>query len=143
MRQALRTLRRRKAPQSNGTDSLGLAYCDQSGSLRVSNVGHKLEPFLVGGTYTTALTSATNVDLGATIAIYNPTGTAGAVTFGDSTVTALSAGAVDGGGKGFVGIPLAPNAWTYLNSFEHNWVITSAGMLTFMINDDLYASVQN
>jgi hypothetical protein len=138
-----RSLRRRKAVQNSGVDAINNTYCEQSGSLRASNVGHKLEPLFVGGVYTTNLSTATNVDLGATLAIFNPTGSTGVVTFGDATVTLLAAGAVDSGGKGFVGIPLQPNSWTYLNSFEHNWVITTAGMLTYAINDDLYASNQN
>jgi hypothetical protein len=144
MRQNPRSLRRRKAVQNSGADALNNTFCEQSGSLRVSEVGNKLEPLGgPGGTFTTNASIATNVDLGATLAIYNPTSSAGVVTFGDSTVTLLAAGAVDSGGKGFVGIPLQPNAWTRVNSFEHNWVITTAGMFTFVVNDDLYASVQN
>jgi hypothetical protein len=118
------------------------SYSEPAGATKISDVGHKLAPIQDPATtngYTTDASSRRKIGQGCSMAFYATA--AGSVTFGDSTVTSLAAGVTDAGKLGFVGIPLAIG-WTYLNSWQHDWMITSAGILSFVVEDATYASLQ-
>jgi hypothetical protein len=104
-----------------------------SGSFKVSEVGHKLKPLLVAGSYTTDFTTSRKIGKGATLAFYNTTGSAAAVTIGDSAITALAVGVTNA--QGSVGIPVPPNSWLYLNSYDQEYCITAAGIKSFIVED--------
>lgn len=118
-----------------------LEYNDAAGSKKVSEVGRHLLPLKfisVGATaYTTDATTARTLDnMGTCLAVYNNSGAVHAVTLNESSsIVALAAGATDS--SGHVGIPCAPNSWTYIACGRSNWVITdSATLLVFLIDDN-------
>jgi hypothetical protein len=136
------TILKRNLPGNNSNDlgSIGLnEYNNYSGAQKVTEVGRNLLPLVTPGTgtgYTVTPTTAFPLGFaGLNFAVYNPTGTVGAITFGtDNTVTALAAGTTDSSGR--VGLPCTPNSWSYFASGYSNWIIAGAGMLVFLINDD-------
>lgn len=128
---------RRKA-QSSTTDA-GLAennsYNDQAGVRKVSDFGKSLKPLQIGATsYTTDYTTARNIGLGRSLAIYNNSAAVKSITFSDTAITALAAGATDASGN--VGIPLPPNAWTYLSNYNKQFAITDSALAIVLIADD-------
>jgi hypothetical protein len=114
-------------------------YSQAVGAIKTSENGRHLLPLPapgVGTGYTTTPTAAYALpSAGRNLAVYNSTGTAGSITFGnDNTVTALAAGTTDSSGR--VGLPCPPNSWSYFASGFQNWVISSASTLyVFLIND--------
>lgn len=115
-----------------------LTYNQYSGAQKNTEVGRHLIPLKVSGGYTTDATTRVSLgDKGHNLAIYNKsTTTLYAVTVGDSTVTALTSGAVSGS---FVGIPCQPGTWTYVACDGENYVITeNNNLLVFLIDDDTY-----
>lgn len=117
-----------------------LTYNEKSGSRKSSEVGRALIPLGDGaGGYTTNASTAPRVlpSAGINMAIYNSAGAVGSVTVGDSTMTSQAPGVVQVSGSNvFVGVPCAPNAWTYLSSAQWNWVAASAATLFVFIIDD-------
>lgn len=116
---------------------------EAAGSKKVSEVGRHLTaiPFNNAGTiaFTTNATTAKALNnKGMCLAVYNNAGAIGSITLGeDATVTVLAAGVTDA--FGHVGIPCAPNAWTYIACAEQNFVIASAAtLLVFIIDDNSY-----
>jgi hypothetical protein len=129
----------------NQTQDLGAignyVYNQAAGANKVTEVGRHLLPLPTPGSgtgYTTNVSSAAYAlpSPGRNLAVYNTSGTAGAITFGtDSTVTALAAGVTDSSGR--VGLPCQGNAWSYFAAGYSSWVISSAStLLVFLINDD-------
>lgn len=123
-----------------------LTYNEKAGSRKSSEVGRALIPMGDGaaGFTTDASTKRVLPAAGINLAIYNNSGAVHAVTVGDSTVTAQAAGAVQVSGSNvFVGVPCAPNAWTYLAAAQWNYVQTdSAALLVFIIDDPTYIVTQ-
>lgn len=118
-------------------------YSTYAGAHKVSPVGHKLIPITTAdGVGTTNATTSQNVGGGATLAIYNNSGSLGVVTTGGPTVTSLALGVSAASSDPAnitpsVGIPCMPNAWTYINTYDHTHVIVSAATLfVFVIKDD-------
>jgi hypothetical protein len=119
-----------------------LEYNDAAGSKKVSEVGRHLLPipFISGGAvaYTTDATTARALpNAGLCLAVYNNAGAVGAITLGEdaaSVATALAPGVADA--TGHVGIPCAPNAWTYIACSNQNWIKSSAATLLVFIIDD-------
>lgn len=113
-----------------------------TGAEKNINVGAHLVPIpkVSGGilSYTTNVSAAPQVlpTLGKALAIYNNSGSLGAITLGeDNTITALAAGVTDA--TGHVGIPCPANSWTHISCGIQNWVISTAStMLVFMVDDD-------
>jgi len=131
--------RKHRTPNSSAGDALNRAYSDQAGALKTSDVGHKLEPIADPNTapgFTTNATTARKIGMGCTVAVWATS--ASTVTFGAAGVASLAAGVCSANGS--VGIPLAANTWTYLNSFQHEWIITAASAMVFIVADDTYAS---
>lgn len=118
-----------------------LEFNAAAGSHKISEVGRHLLPipYVSGGSvaYTTQANAAPVIlpILGTNLAVYNNSGSLASLTLGeDNTITSLAAGTTDA--SGHVGIPLAPNSWTYIASASQQWVITSAAtVLVFMIDD--------
>lgn len=115
-------------------------YSDYAGAQKVSNVGHRLIPLQTASGWTCDASSRIKVARGATIAIYNNSGTVASVTTGDVTVSSQAPGSVQNGTPttlaAFVGIPCKANDWTYINMFDHDFVITSAATcLVYVIQD--------
>lgn len=130
-----------KTDDAGDTDSL--EYSVAAGAKKVSDVGHHLRPIQSGATtWTLSLATAVKVGAGKSLAIYNNSGTAGTVTFGDdNTVTSIAVGTVVVDNAGVI---CAPNAWTYLNSYSHPWAISSgATLLCYLIEDTTYITDQN
>lgn len=119
-----------------------LQYNDAAGSKKVSEVGRHLLPIpiitLGALAYTTdASTARALPNPGLCLAVYNNAGAVGSVTLGEdaaSVATALAAGATDA--TGHVGVPCAPNAWTYIACGSQNWIKTTAATLLVFIIDD-------
>lgn len=136
----------RTVPGPNTLDPSAIAsiqYNDAAGSQKVSEVGiHPLPfPFISGGAlaYTTNLTTARPLPrIGMGLAVYNNSATVHAITLGESAsapAAALAAGVTDAAGH--VGIPCIPNAWTYIATGLHNWIVAdSALLLVFIISDN-------
>jgi len=120
-----------------------IEYNEASGAQKQLEVGPDLRPICSSGnTFITDLTTLTNVGRGRSLAIYNNSGTLGSVTLGkDSSTLLLAAGVVSGDNAG---IPVMPNAWTYVAVYDRPWVVTSAAtMLCYLINDTTYVTDQN
>ena len=117
-------------------------YNEASGGTKNLSVGPFLKPLRVGNTYTTDATTAKSVRKGTSLAIWNDSGAVGSITLGDSNaVTSLGHGVTDANGN--VGIPMKPQDWTYINTYEKQWVIASAATLkVFIIEDETYISSQ-
>jgi hypothetical protein len=118
-----------------------LEYNNPAGSKKVSEVGRHLLPlkYISGGvlSYTTSATTARVLDnLGLCLAVYNNSGTVQSITLNESSaIVSLAPGATDA--TGHVGIPCAPNAWTYIACGYSNWVIaSSSSLLVYLINDN-------
>ncbi len=120
-----------------------LTYNEASGGFKSIEIGPFFKPLRIGASsYTTDATTARAVKKGAMIAVYNNSGTIGAITCGDSAaMAALTVGATDANGN--VGIPCAPNTWTYISTYEKQFIRTTAAtLLTFIIEDETYISSQ-
>lgn len=118
-----------------------LQYNNPAGSKKVSEVGRHLLaiPYLLVGvpSYTTdASTKRILPSLGRCLAVYNNAGAVGSITLGETTsIVSLAPGVTDS--DGHVGIPCAPNSWTYIACNEQQWVIASAAtLLVFIVDDD-------
>jgi hypothetical protein len=139
----------KKMRQMDGRDTTdpsninNLTYNEASGGFKNLNIGPFLKPIRTGtNSYTTDATTARSVRKGSIIAIYNNSGTLGAITCGDSaSMTALAAGATDTNGN--VGIPCPPNTWTYIATNDKQFIRTTAAtLLTFIIEDETYITSQ-
>lgn len=120
-----------------------LEFSKSAGSKKVSEVGRHLIPipYISAGSlaYTTDASTARRLpNAGICLAVYNNANAIGSITLGSSATvapTVLASGATDSSGN--VGIPCAPNAWTYIACDVNTWVIASAAtLLTFIIDDD-------
>lgn len=117
-----------------------LTFNAPAGAKKVTEVGRHLQavPYNNAGTiaYTTNLTTARPLPTaGKNIAVYNNSNTLGSITLGeDGTITVLASGVTDAAGH--VGIPCAPNSWTYIACGSQQWVIASAAtLLVYMVHD--------
>lgn len=125
---------------NSGQDIVSIEYNPASGGQKSLIVGPRLIPISIvaGGvpSRTTNVTTATAIPyLGANLAIYNNSGTAGSVTVGqNSTVTSQAIGASDTNGN--VGVACAPNAYTYLSMGNNQWIIGSAATLIVYVIED-------
>jgi hypothetical protein len=130
--------RKLKINSTNDPSSIqALTYNHQTGAQKNMEMGHHLIPIPTSSTTFTTDASVSAVALpskGLTLAIYNNSGTARAATLGDSTVTALGIGVTNA--SGLVGVPCAPNSWTYLATFDKTHVITNSSDLKVMIVAD-------
>lgn len=130
--------RKLKINSTNDPSSIqALTYNHQTGAQKNMEMGRHLIPIPTSATTFTTDASASAVALpskGLTLAIYNNSGTARAVTLGDSAVTALAIGVTNA--SGLVGVPCLPNDWTYLATFDKTHVITNSSDLKVMIVAD-------
>lgn len=139
MAKNIRNLQGQEMQDQSALDNL--QHNNAAGSKKVSEVGRNLLPIAIqsGGvvSYTTDATTARRLDFaGKNLAVYNNSGSLGSITLGStsSAPTVLVSGVTDANGN--VGIPCAPNAWTYIACDKNYWVIASAAtLLTFIIND--------
>lgn len=120
-------------------DPYGIAaveYNPASGGEKSLIVGPRLIPIQVASGYTTNVSSVTALPyLGALLAIYNNSGTAGSVTTGkNNTITALAIGVTDSNGN--VGVACPPNTYTYLSMGNNQWIISTASTLIVYIIED-------
>jgi hypothetical protein len=117
-------------------------FSKSAGSKKVSEVGRHLIPipYISGGVvaYTTDASTARRLpNAGICLAVYNNANAVGSITLGPgpSAPTVLAPGATDASGN--VGVPCAPNSWTYIACDVNVWVIASvATLLTFIIDDE-------
>jgi hypothetical protein len=113
-------------------------YNEHSGAIKHAEVGRHL--IAIPNSATTVTTNATTaLSLpfpGKNIAVYNNANAVGSITLGeDGTITSLAPGVTDV--NKHVGIPCAPNSWTYIACYDKQWVIASAAtLLVFLIDDD-------
>ncbi len=130
--------RKLKINSTNDPSSIqAITYNHQTGAQKNMEMGHHLIPVPTSSTTFTTDVSGAPVALpskGLTLAIYNNSGTARAVTLGDSTVTALAIGATNASGN--VGIPCLPNNWTYIATFDKTHIISNSSDLKVMIVSD-------
>jgi hypothetical protein len=114
------------------------SYNDLAGAQKNLQVGPKLQPIKLGTepiTYTTDASTARQLPKGTQLAIYNNSGTLGAITFSnDPAVTALAAGVTDSAGH--VGLPLKANDWSYFTLGKDAWFRTTANTSLVYIIDD-------
>lgn len=113
-------------------------YNVQAGAQKNMEVGRNLKPLKANATTwtTDASTARALSGKGKNIAVYNNAATVAAVTLGtDSSMAALAAGACDANGN--VGIPCAPNDWTYIACADKQFVKATVNtLLVFEIVDD-------
>lgn len=132
-------------PSTQDLGAIGnLEYNNAAGGQKVLEVGRHLLAIPTGLTYTTDASTAISLPaMGKNLAIYNNSNALETITFGeDNTITALGAGATDA--SGHVGIPCAPNAWTYLAGGYSQWVISSnSTLLVFLISDNTAIKFQS
>jgi hypothetical protein len=143
----------RSVQGGNPYDPSGIASMEfnpAAGSQKVSEVGRSLLPlkYIAGGTtltYTTDASTARILDNpGTCLAVYNNSGSIGSITLGsgNSAPTVLAPGVTNVNGG--VGIPCAPNSWTYIACSANNWVIASAAtLLVFVVEDNTAIKVEN
>jgi len=122
--------------QISGNDAQSLEYNPASGGQKSLIVGPRLLPIPTAAGNTTNVTTAIGLPyLGANLAIYNNSGTAGSVTVGQSAaVTSQAIGVSDANGN--VGVACAPNSYTYLSMGANQWIIGSAATLIVYIIED-------
>lgn len=116
-------------------------YNEASGGNKNLQVGPFLKPIQIGtNSYTTDATTARSLRKGTILAIYNNSASLESITLGDTSgITSLAAGATDTNGN--VGIPMKPNDWTYINTYEKQWVIaSSANLKVLIVEDESYIS---
>lgn len=114
-------------------------YNERAGAQKNTEVGSHLQPLNAGtATATTNATTAVSIPKGRNLAVYNNAAAVGAITLGtEAAVAALAPGVVDSVGAGHVGIPCAPNAWTYIACWDKTFVrATASTLLVFVIADD-------
>lgn len=143
------SIRERQLPGDQARDPSTielLTYNEKAGARKSTEVGRALIPLDNGASsFTTdASTRRSLPSAGRNLAIYNNSAAVHAVSVGDVTVAANAAGAVQTSGSNvFVGVPCAPNAWTYLAAGQWSYVITdSALLLVFLIDDPTYMIAQ-
>ena len=120
-----------------------LTFNEAAGATKNLSVGPFLRPLNDGaGGFTTNATAVKSVRKGTSLAIYNNSGTLGSITFGDdNTVSVLASGATNAAGD--VGHPCKQNDWSYFNSNEKGFLITSsASLLVFIIEDETFITIQ-
>lgn len=109
-------------------------YNPASGAQKSLAVGPRLIPIQIASGYTTDASSKVALPyLGANLAIYN-SGALGAITIGNSSITALAPGAADPNGN--VGVACPPNTWTYVSAGNNQFVFTTAATLFVYIIED-------
>jgi hypothetical protein len=116
-------------------------YNEASGGNKNLQVGPFLKPIQIGtNSYTTDATTARSLRKGTILAIYNNSASLESITLGDTSgITSLAAGVTDTNGN--VGIPMKPNDWTYINTYEKQWVIaSSANLKVLIVEDESYIS---
>lgn len=131
------SVRRKVSNRVYSGETEDLKFNHASGADKVISAGHHLKPIMIGSsTYTTNATSRLSVGRGVTLAIFNNSAGVVSATLGDSAVTSQASGAVQAGTE-FVGIPLKPYEFTYLNTFDKDHVITSSSSaLVYIVEDD-------
>ncbi len=130
----MKSIKRRKGKEAYDAGSVDShSYNDESGARKVIPVGHKLSPL---GDGTTVANTRKKVGQGKIIAVYNNLGTVGVITVGDVTVTSGAVGSV---ASGFVRIPCKANDWTYINTYDQEYIVTDAATtLCFLVEDHTY-----
>lgn len=131
------SVRRKISNRVYSGETEDLKFNHASGADKVVSAGHHLKPIVASSSsFTTNATTKLCIGKGVTLAIFNNSGTVVSVTLGDSSVVSQSAGAVQAG-TDFVGIPLKPYEFTYLNTFDKDYVVTSsASALVYIVEDD-------
>ena len=132
----MESVRRKTTNKVYSAEIEDLKFNAPAGADKVISGGHHLLPIPTGNTYTTAATTRIAVGKGVTLAIYNNTAGTLSATVGDITVTSQAVGAVQAN-TDFVGIALKPNDYTYLNTYNKDYVIVSAaGAIVYIVKDE-------
>lgn len=128
--------RRNNSPNIDPNASDLMSYNDQAGVKKVSDFGKVIKPLkLSETTFTTDFSTLRSVGTGKAMAFYNNSAAVASVTIGIAGTTSLAAGATTS--TGIVGVPVPPNEWLYLNTYDQTHVIVSAvTCLGFIIEDD-------
>lgn len=124
---------------NSGTDIESIEYNPASGAQKSLIVGPRLLPIPVvaAGVASTTTNAAAGLILpilGASLAIYNNSGTAGSVTISPASALSLAIGVTDAAGN--VGVACPPNSYTYLAAGNNQYIITSAATLIVYIIQD-------
>jgi hypothetical protein len=118
-----------------------VTYNAYSGAFKNLEAGHYLLPLLAGtANATTDATTVKTARLGSTLAVFNTNATTVySITLSKAnTVAAGTAGTVVGED---VSVPCKPLDWTYLNTYDKQFLITEdADLLVFVVADDSYIS---
>jgi hypothetical protein len=116
-------------------------YNEASGGTKALQVGPFLKPIEIGtNSYTTDATTPRSLRKGTMLAIYNNSANLESITLGDTSgIVSLAVGVTDANGN--VGIPMRPNDWTYINTYDKQWVVASSSNLkVFIMEDESYIS---
>jgi hypothetical protein len=113
------------------------SYSDSAGAQKVVKVGPFLRPIDSAPTsLTTDASTLTRLSQkGMTLAIYNNDTAVHSITVSDGTVASgLAAGVVSGI---FVGVPCPPAQYTYINTYQYDYIMTDSNkLLVFIVEDD-------
>lgn len=131
------SVRRKVSNKVYSGETADLKFNQASGADKVIPAGHHLKPVFIGvGGYTTNATTRLNVGKGVTLAIYNNSALVASATIGDATVVSQAPGAVQAGTP-FVGVALSSQSFTYLNTYDKDYIVTSAAtVLVYIVEDD-------
>jgi hypothetical protein len=135
-----------KDRDANGSGDIdNITYNEPAGAQKQLSVGPHLVPLNDGASgFTTDATTIRAMRRGTALAIFNTNATTvyAATIRGASTGTALASGVTDPI-TGEVGVPCAPLSWTYLNSYDKQYVITNnVALQVFEIFDESYITNQ-
>ena len=131
---------KRNATENHDPSSVvSIAYNEPAGAIKTAEVGLRLKPFLVDaetGEYTTDFSTIRRVGKGVSLAIFNTSTNALAITVTDlEGQAALAPGATNT--EGDVGIPCTPQAWTHIATFDKTLAIAeSDDLLVFIVKDN-------
>jgi hypothetical protein len=127
----------KRVPKNQATlganDIAGMVVNTRAGANKTLIVGGQLKtPSSATQVVATDFSAGKSVTPGTSLALYNNSG-----TVAWATMNQVALGALIAPSSGTTGIPLAPNAWTYLNMGDNDTFQTSAAtVLAYIIQDD-------
>jgi hypothetical protein len=141
----MKTVRRLDNPSAIDPSLVDAAsFNHEVGAQKNMEMGHHLVPIPLSATsFTTNITALTPLPKkGLTLAIYNDAGSTASVVIGDASTTILAHGVADSSGR--VGIPIASKTWTYIATYDKQFVIgNSANLFAYIVQDGTHIGTQN
>ena len=130
----------RKASENYDCDRVNSdSYNDYAGAKKVVPAGHFYESRPISDiAWSLDASAGLQVGKGVIVACFNSAAVVHSVAIGDSTLlAAIPVGTVDLVGR--VGIAIAPYSWTYINTYDQDWIFTdNNAVFCYIVADDTY-----